>query len=100
MKKHDEVIGEIVNGTDNLKRELLTKAAPDVLRAGRVLKSAEKALAGIKLVMDASVLLHEDDREVAIKLLQHSNSVLDVIGDMHKEYKTTMERARQQVMFE
>tara|TARA_Y100000114_G_C11489412_1_gene199157 strand:+ start:88 stop:390 length:303 start_codon:yes stop_codon:yes gene_type:complete len=100
MKNHDEVIGEIVNGTDNLKQELILKSAPDVLRAGRILKSAEKALEGIKLVMDASVLIQEDDREIGIKLLRNSNSVLDVIGDMHKQYKRTMEKARQQTMFE
>ena len=100
MKKYDEIIGEIVNGTDNLKKELILKSAPDVLRADRILKSAEKALEGIKLVMDASVLIQKYDEEAGIKLLRNSNSALEVIGDMHKKYKTTIKKVHQKRMFE
>ena len=100
MKKYDEVIGEIVKGTDNLKKELILKSAPDVLRADRILKSAEKALEGIKLVMDASVLIQKYDEEAGIKLLRNSNSVLEVIGDMNKKYKTTIKKIHQKRVFE
>lgn len=100
MKNHDEVIGEIVNGADDLKRELVLQVAPDVKRAERVLKSAEMALNGIKLVMNASRLLDEGDRKLAVKLLEQSDLVLDVIGEMQREYKRKMQKARQQVMYE
>jgi len=100
MDKQGEIIEGIVDGADDLKRELILKVAPDIKRAERVLRSAEMSLKGIKLVMDASRLLDESDRKLAIKLLEQSDLVLDVIGEMQKEYKRTMKEARKTVMYD